>query len=74
MSPNAKFAFEHCLRDTKKTTGREANAEIKKNWLRIWRIGQPLGMTKLEASNLAWACYKHGRRLRELGDSRVRAA
>ena len=76
MPPGAKFAFECCLRGTEKMTDREANAEINANWLRIWSIGQPLGMTKLEAWKLAWACYKHKRRqwLRELRDKRVRTA
>ncbi len=62
MPRNAMFAFEACLHGIEKMIGREANAEINANWSRIWDIAQPLGMTKIEASKLAWSYYKHERR------------
>ena len=76
MSPNMKFAFECCLRGIEKMTGREANAEINANWVEIWSIAQPLGMTKLEVSKSAWSYYKHMRRQQrqDLAKERRKAA
>ncbi len=55
-------AMQCIVEDLRRFTGREAHRHLGHRWPRIWAIGAPLGMTKLQASRAAWNNYKASRR------------
>ena len=60
--PGVKAALGPFVQDLAGCTNREASREIQKRWAEIWAAAEPLGLTKSDAWQVAWAQFKAVRR------------